>query len=163
MLKNVEYNQENEIQTLKNFLMEVSYAVKHIFLETDFRENFPSSEFYTWDMFEKALLTSHIQFEQSLLRVLEEPIWLIEERIEQTGFNGSNLEFKVAFWNDISSRYNNQRESEGSGFRILKKIIKTVLDLCNIILGSAKFFTGNDSLEEMKKLGEWIIVNSMDD
>lgn len=164
MLRNVEYLKDDEVQTLKNFLLEVSYGVKHLFVETDFKESFPQSEFYTWDMFEKALLTSHLQFEQRLLSILDfEPRAFLDEIIEQTGFNGPNLEFKVAFWNDLSFRYNTQRESEGSGFGILKKIIKKVLDFCNIILGSAKFLTGNDSLEEMKKLGEWIIVDSMPD
>jgi hypothetical protein len=138
MLKSVEYYKEDEVQTLKNFLLEVSFGVKHIFLETDFRESFPSSEFYTWEMFERALLTSHLQFEQTLLRALEVlPKLLLNERIEQTGFNGPNLEFKVAFWNDIAFRYNTKRETEGSGFGVLKKIIKKVLDFCNIILGSA--------------------------
>lgn len=164
MLKSVEYYNEDEVQTLKNFLLEVSYGVKYIFLETDFRESFPSSQFYTWNMFERALLTSHLQFEQALLRALETfPRAYLVDRIEHAGFNGPNLEFKVAFWNDIAFRYNSIRETEGSGFGVLKKIIKKVLDFCNIILGSTKLLTGNDSLEEMKKLGEWIIVDSMPD
>lgn len=164
MLRTVEYYKEDEIQTLKNFLLEVSYGVKHIFIETDFKESFPTSEYYTWEMFEKALITSFNQFQERVIRMLDfRYSRRLHVAIDQAGFNGPSLEFKVAFWNDTASRYNSERERSGAGFGVLKKMIKKVLDLCNIILGSAKNVIGNDSLEEMKKLGEWIIVDSLPD
>ncbi len=170
MLENVKYDSGNEIESLKNFLTRVSNGVRHIFLETDFKELFYKSEYSEWQLFEKAFQDSYEQF-QSIVKYIDqypyyEPFeyfyWRRSDAFTQTGFKGASLEVKIAFWNTLAPRYNDVLSgAKENRLEIWKTIIKAVLDFCNIILESAKLLTGNDSLKEMKDLGKWIIKNSL--
>lgn len=162
----VEYNPQKEKDSLAQFLFAVSNAVQELYIETDFKDYFPKSEHYTWEMFKNALTESLESFQRDVMRRLNgeyRPPRFYRGSYESTGFKGPSLQFKIAFWNNLVIGYNKEQQERGIGFRILKKIIQKILDFINIILGSAGLLTGNDGLDEMKKLGEWIIVDAIPD
>jgi hypothetical protein len=165
-MKTVDYYPQEEKASAHQLMLAVSNSVLELFVETDFREYFPKSGRYSWSMFEEALEEALNSFQNDLeiIYFVDRPTRRPSKRsYERTGFSGASLRFKIAFWNELVERYNRERQERGPGFRILKKIIQKVLDFINIILGSAGLLTGNDGLDEMKKLGEWIIVDAIPD